>query len=96
MFLRTLEEWTTENRRDLEARGVEVLLSERSKPSQWLNLRTADRELEVGVWASGECEVAVGHPEGACSPQQSHHDFTAPSELVELLDNLSARVFGDA
>jgi hypothetical protein len=52
MFLEALEHWTEEHRLEFERRGVEVVLSEPSqppKPSRWINLRSSERELEVGV-----------------------------------------------
>jgi hypothetical protein len=76
MFLGALERWTAEHRSELEARGVEVRLSERNatdKPAQRLTLSTQDREAELIVWVSGECETAIGRPDSSVTPEQIHY-----------------------
>jgi predicted ATPase len=93
VFLDAREDWARERRPELEASGVEVILSKRSeteKPAQCVSLRTAGREAEVCVWASGECEAAFGS--GSAEFEQSHHDLQKEADLLTLLDLLSARL----
>ena len=95
MFLEALQTWASEHRAKLEAAGVEVRLAEPSqtqKASQWLTQRGQTREAEIGVWVSGECEAAIGVPDGSAAPDQMHHELTSGSELRRVLDDLAARV----
>jgi hypothetical protein len=97
MFLEALQAWTAERRTDLEAGGVEVILSavgDTPKPSQWLTLRSPGLEAEMGLWASGECETAIGPVPADPSdpPKLTHYDLASASELVDILNGLAAAV----
>jgi hypothetical protein len=77
VFLEALQPWTESNREALEAAGATVKLSDPSpwdKPSRGVILSTPDREGEVWVWASGECEVIVGNVASG-DPEQTHHNL---------------------
>ena len=65
------------------------------KPSQGVTLATPQREGEVRVWASGECEVVVGDVASG-DPDQVHHDLTSNEEFVALLDAFRAQFLASA
>ena len=96
MFLDTLQRWVADNRAALEADGVTIKLSEPSdtpNPAQSLTMTKAEREADVVVWVSGECEVAIGHVDGVTlDAEQTHHDFSSPDQLVAVLGELAAKV----
>jgi hypothetical protein len=93
VYLEALHDWVERNRTQLEAAGVEVRLSEPTssdKPSRSLVLSRGDREGDLTVWSTGECEVIVGNV-GSGSPEQVHHEFSSEAELVDVLDAFRAR-----
>jgi hypothetical protein len=88
MFLDGLQSWVAQNRPALEAVGVTVSLSDPTpweKSGQGVLLSRPDREGQVLVWDSGECEVALGDV-ARPDPDQRHHDLTSNEELWEILD----------
>jgi hypothetical protein len=87
VFLESLERWTQARRSELEALGVEVILSEPTadRPGQSLVLRTSNKGGEVLLWRSGECEVILVE-DVANPPDQVHHDLSSESELEDVLE----------
>lgn len=96
MFLDTLQRWVADNRATLKADGVTVELhkpSDTPNPAQALTMTRAERDADVVVWVSGECEAAIGNVGGiTIDAEQTHHDFDSPDQLVGVLDALAARL----